>query len=171
MYKKILVPLDGSKLAEAALPHARALAKCMDAEIVLLRDVGVPMYTASPLSPTTTVKVYSAELIHTQVCNTLKELAIPLRADGLTVSSETCGEGLAAESILSCATRRGIDLIVMSTHGRSGVTRWLMGSVADKIVQGAKAPVLLIPPVQGDKSDEIASMRADELSADSKWIV
>jgi nucleotide-binding universal stress UspA family protein len=147
MYRKILVPLDGSDLAEAVLPHARALAQSVGAEIVLLR-VLVPHIPDRPptigqLFPDAIAK--EAELAQQHVQEYLERVARPLQASGIHVSCEM-RSGHVADAILDIADEIGVDLIAMSTHGRSGLSRWLIGSVANKVVHAAKAPVLLVRP-------------------------
>lgn len=143
MYKKILVPLDGSPLAEAALPHAETIAKSEGAEIVLLR---VPMVPATELfnrEPSIAVKIQEEEdaeaerYINKIACN-VNRLHIPVTA--------ITREGYVPETILAVAEEIHADLIAMSTHGRTGLMRWLMGSVADRVVHHAHIPVILIHP-------------------------
>jgi nucleotide-binding universal stress UspA family protein len=145
MYKKIVVPLDGSDLAEAALPHARAIAERAGAELLLLRVAVSPLYIESPVDPTfSAVMVESALNMQKEAEQYLERIATPLRETGLSVTTRVHDGGTAAETILDEAKQFGADLIVMSTHGRSGISRWLIGSVADKVVHGAQIPVLLI---------------------------
>jgi nucleotide-binding universal stress UspA family protein len=145
MYKKIVVPLDGSDLSEAALPHARALAEKTGAELLLLRVAVSPLYLEAPLDPTfSAVIVESALTMQKEAAQYLERIAAPLREADLNVTTQVHDGGVAAEAILNEATKFGADLIVMSTHGRSGVTRWLIGSVADRVVHGAQIPVMLI---------------------------
>ncbi len=145
MYRKILVPLDGSEFAEAALSHARTLACCTGAEIVLLRVAIQPRYEYSSSDPMI-FRPAERELI-SESTDYLEHVAADLREAGFQVSAETC-TGPVAETILDYAQGIEADLIVMSTHGRSGLTRWFIGSVADKVVRGAKLPVLLARPEQ-----------------------
>lgn len=143
MYKKILVPLDGSPLAEAALPHAETIAKSEGAEIVLLR---VPMVPAAELfnrEPSLAVKIHDeeqaeAERYINRVSNEISKLHIP-------VSSIT-QDGAVPDTILAVADEVHADMIAMSTHGRTGIQRWLIGSVADRVVHHAHIPVILIHP-------------------------
>jgi nucleotide-binding universal stress UspA family protein len=143
MYNKILVPLDGSEFAEAALPHARALAQCTGAEIILLRVVrqSVRAYAApDPL-------LYNSfqEDTVAECADYLELVAADLKAAGHKVATET-GTGPVAETILEFAEGLGADLIAMSTHGRSGLARWFIGSTADKVMRAATLPVLLTRP-------------------------
>ncbi len=138
MYKRILIPLDGSEFAEAALPHARALAACTGAELVLLRVAVQPLYGS--ISPDSSPSIRADT--EAEASAYLDRVAGELRAAGFRVTAETC-TGPVAETILDYAAGIRADLIVMSTHGRSGLARWFIGSVADKIVRGARLPVLL----------------------------
>jgi len=142
MFKKILVPLDGSSWSEAVLPHARALAKEQQAEISLLRisTAALHVYSEVPFN--------YAELIERDIADCkryIETIAEDLRKDGLTVATRVT-DGYVAEAILDYAEQNKIDLIAMSTHGRSGVRRMLLGSTADRVVHGAKMPVLLVRP-------------------------
>jgi len=142
--QRILVPLDGSKLAERALPHAQTLAQAHGAEILLVRIVEPPsdlevaeLYVAWE-SPE---KLYR----HRQTAAEQYLGRVQERLSEAGVHGEMyVNEGHAAEMILKAAESEGVDLIVMSTHGRSGVARWVYGSVAGKVLHGAPCPLLLI---------------------------
>lgn len=142
MVKQILVPLDGSALAEAALSHARYLAQQLGSRIVLLRIVVSPYSIAAP-----DLILAGYDASHDDFVRAAREyletVAADLRSDGLSVSILT-GEGPVAEAILEAAADAGVDMIVMSTHGRGGVSRWVYGSVADRVLQAATCPVLLV---------------------------
>jgi len=143
MYKKILVPLDGSPLAEAVLPHAEALAKSEQAEIIILRVPNAPVSEFLSRDPMiaemimTDMEKEAEEYVHTKVVALEKE---NIKVTGITK------DGPVPEIILDVADEMHADLIAMSTHGRTGVSRWLMGSVADKIIHHAHIPVMLIHP-------------------------
>jgi nucleotide-binding universal stress UspA family protein len=141
MFKKILVPLDGSSFAEEALPHARELAECGGAEIVLAR-VDEP-YEPPPgiFVPATAIP----EVVRLSAGEYLEQLVSRLRLAGFKVESVVL-DGKVADALLKYAREEGVDLIVMSTHGRTGISRLLMGSVAEQIVHGAHCPVLLMRP-------------------------
>lgn len=141
MFKKILVPLDGSSFAEEALPHARDLAECGGAEIVLAR-VDEP-YEPPPgiFVPATAIP----EVVRLSAGEYLEQLVSRLRLAGFKVESVVL-DGKVADALLKYAREEGVDLIVMSTHGRTGISRLLMGSVAEQIVHGAHCPVLLMRP-------------------------
>jgi len=143
MYKKILVPLDGSPVAEAVLPHAEALAKAENAELIILRVPIIPAGEYIALDPVVAYTVRrdvreEAATYVTKTVNTLKKEDI--KVTGLT------REGSVPDVILEVAEETHADMIAMSTHGLTGVKRWLMGSVADKIVHHAHIPVMLIHP-------------------------
>ena len=144
MYRKILVPLDGSELSETVLPHVGAIAKCMNAAVILVRVPVVLPYDYNIVDPEliTTLEVNAKAEIQAY----LEKQVAALQADGVRASF-IVGEGLVAETLLSIADSEQCDLICMSTHGRSGFARMLMGSTADRVVHGAKAPVLLVRPV------------------------
>jgi nucleotide-binding universal stress UspA family protein len=142
MYKRILVPLDGSPLAEAALEHARQLAQCHGSEIVLLRVVISP-YTIVAPDLVLAGQGVDQEILQQQVEQYLQAQAGKLAEQGFTVHLVAC-QGPVAEAILEHARSLAVDVIVMSTHGRGGVSRWVYGSVADRVLQAAPCPVLLI---------------------------
>ncbi len=146
MYKKILVPLDGSALAEAALPSAQALAHCTGAEIVLVRVAPAVVYEYLVPEPmAASIAPEGIEANREEIQLYLDHVAAGLRREGLHVSTHYC-QGPVADAILDYAQAARADLIVMSTHGRSGLARWIIGSVADRVVHAAPIPVLLIRP-------------------------
>lgn len=143
MYKKILVPLDGSPLAEEVLPHAEALAKSEGAEIILLRVAVTPaqyLFARNPVEGNNIVK-----MIEKEAQDYMKTEVSKLQDEGVKVTGVT-RDGAAPDTILDVAEETNADVIAMSTHGRSGVQRWLMGSVAEKVVRHAHIPVMLIHP-------------------------
>jgi len=143
-YRKILVPLDGSKLGEAALAHVMYLALLSGADVTLLYVVPtIEDVIGSPRMPIpidTQWDVLSAQA-HQYLAGVVRRSG--WGASKVHVAVET---GNVAEIILTVAAREQMDLIAMSTHGRSGVRRWLLGSVTQKVVHAASAPVLLIRP-------------------------
>jgi nucleotide-binding universal stress UspA family protein len=143
MYKKILVPLDGSPLAEAALPHAEALAKSEGAEIVLLRVAVTPsryLFAHNPAEGNNVIK-----MIEKEAADYMKAEVSKLQNEGVKVTGIT-RDGAAPDEILEVAEETHADVIAMSTHGYTGVQRWLMGSVADRVVHYSHIPVMLIHP-------------------------
>ncbi len=139
MINKILVPLDGSELAERALPYAREVARRSNAEILLLTSilpVGIWDATASAIN-------WEREEQLAQ--KYLDDHSRRLQGDGLRARVKRL-HGDPAAAVLHTAGQEGIDLIAMSSHGRSGITRWLFGSVADRIIQSSSVPLLVIRP-------------------------
>ncbi len=144
MYKKILVPLDGSPLAEAAIPHAQALAKSEGAEIILLRVPVLPSTTFLARDPALASMVLKE--MEEETKEYMQDEVLKLRKEGSKVRGMT-REGPVPDTILDVARETHADLIAMSTHGYSGIQRWLMGSVADKVVSHSSIPVMLIHPI------------------------
>lgn len=158
MYKKILVPLDGSKLAECALPHAEELARgCGTNELVLVSVTEqLRARTRAPEAhelyggsdkpdllagePAMTVTFGKKER---QAGRYLDRIAGQLESKGMKVHTEVLAWP-PAEAITSYAEQNGVDIIVMSSHGRSGPSRWAYGSVADKVFRATCVPVLMV---------------------------
>jgi nucleotide-binding universal stress UspA family protein len=141
MYKKILVTLDGSELAKTALDQAEKLAKNFDAKIILFQVVPfMPIYGSPELVTPLIVDEKQKEAAEKYLAN----LAEELKKRGLRVTAMVrTGQQVAVE-ILDFAKEAGVDLIVMCTHGRSGISRWVLGSVALKVLTRAETPILLI---------------------------
>ncbi len=136
MFGTILVPLDGSDLAEAILPQVGDLARAHGAELLLLR---VALAHAVPGTDPTEGQARAVQ----EAEQYLAALASDLKGKGLRVSS-VVRYGQAANEILAHADAHNVDLIAMSTHGRTGVGRWVLGSVAEKVLRAAKTPLLLV---------------------------
>jgi len=130
MYEKILVPLDGSKLAEASLPYAEELARKIGSQITLISVL--PSGSESDED-----QYHHLHQVYIQEMNkTIKEKAIQVKSVIVT--------GDPAEQIVNYADKKNIDLIIMGTRGRSAIKRWVLGSVADKVVSATTCPVALI---------------------------
>jgi nucleotide-binding universal stress UspA family protein len=147
MYKKILVPLDGSRLAECALPHAEELAKGCGTEQVVLVSVTerIQGYGALADSNRPTGKRIVPEAVgkkERQAQRYLDRVARAMEAKGIKVDTEVL-LGDPAEEIIIYSKYPGCDIIVMSSHGRSGIHRWTHGSVADRVFIGSPVPVLM----------------------------
>ena len=141
MYKKILVPLDGSALAKKALDEAEKLAKFCGAEIILFQVVPfMPIYCSPELVTPFIVDEKQKESAERYLFNLAEELK--KREFKVTAMVRT-GQQVALE-IIDYTKESGTDLIVMCTHGRSGITRWMLGSVAQKVLSRGETPVLLI---------------------------
>ncbi len=141
MYKKILVPLDGSELAKTALDQAEQLAKTFDAEIILFQVVPfMPIYGSPELVTPLIVDEKQKEAVEQYLATLTEEL----KKKGFRVTATVrTGQQVAVE-IIDFAKEVGADLIVMCTHGRSGITRWVLGSVALKLLTRAETPILLL---------------------------
>ena len=140
MYKRVLIPLDGSALAEQALPHAVAQARHFQAELILLKVVEpFPHARGMSLADLERIK----QQTHTWAHEYLEHLAADIQEQGV-LAQEVTIDGRPHTGIAEYAEINRVDLIVMSTRGQSGLSRWLMGSVADRVVRGATVPVLLV---------------------------
>jgi nucleotide-binding universal stress UspA family protein len=150
MYKRILVPLDGSEVAEAALPLVCDLASLSEAEIVLLRVVEYPtdVYAVHdlyhPNDPRLSETIKEKKRVYLNIAGDyLESLADSLRKDHFAVLQEI-REGPVVEAINDAARSLGVDLIVISPHGRStGSLCGIIGSVANRVLKTSKIPVIL----------------------------
>jgi nucleotide-binding universal stress UspA family protein len=145
MIKKILVPLDGSKLAEKALPYAKALAQKFEAKLILLRVLQTVLRPIVVMSsygdvvdnvPPAFQDESEINLSKLYLKTVLDKFRLPARIRVIEGFPE-------ADAIIDFAGQELMDLIVMSTHGRSGISRWVYGSVAEKILHHTPCPVLL----------------------------
>jgi nucleotide-binding universal stress UspA family protein len=142
MYKRILVPLDGSELAEVALPYSEKLAEKLDSEIILINvrtpgeDPGNPEYRSYLSRTAATVEQNMRKSSDTPPGQKIKVESTILGSPNLLTH--------AAEEIVDYSEKENVSLIIMATHGRTGIKRWALGSTADKVVRAAKCPVLLI---------------------------
>jgi nucleotide-binding universal stress UspA family protein len=140
----IVVPLDGSPLAEQILPTVANWAKALDIEVTLIRAFEFP--ASAYYSSEDEIPDYDAfrEVARTQAAAYLKEKEISLVGEGVRTVSTLTIEGRAADEIISYAQTAPRALIAMSTHGRSGVRRWILGSVTEKVVRHSDDPVLVV---------------------------
>ncbi|MDM8000027.1 MAG: universal stress protein [Dehalococcoidia bacterium] len=141
MYKNILVPTDGSKLAELAFPYAEELAGRLSTKVSILHVVDPKGSETLPMHRAYVER--SADILKRQIAEVQRKLGNPHAADSVRVAGEVVA-GHAAEEILHYTQEKGIDLIVMSTHGRTGISRWVLGSTADKVLHVSPVPVLLV---------------------------
>jgi nucleotide-binding universal stress UspA family protein/predicted transcriptional regulator len=151
MSQTVIVPVDGSELAEAALPWAVLLARSRDLSLVLVQVLTWPTTlwmsaTDAYLSPATYEQIQTAE--REEATDYLAGLRDRLAGEGVRVDT-VIREGYAAEAILDLADEHGAATIVLATHGRGGVTRWLLGSVAEAVLAQATVPVLLVRAKDG----------------------
>ncbi len=144
MYSRIVVPLDGSDVAEYALPAALEMARRFDAPLHLVRVVDPPAtnfaFGVDTMNAARSVAM-QRETERTLAAEYLKENATELAGQGVEVTTAIF-DGLAPSEIVR-AMRKG-DLCVMSSHGRSGIARWYLGSVAEQVVRQASVPVMVV---------------------------
>lgn len=145
MYKTIIVPLDGSQLAECVLSHVDTLAKgCQVENVIFVRVV-------EPFSQIVAGEYYvsqgEVDRINSKMISEaevyLQQLIQGQRYNGIKIKGEVI-TGRIAETLADYATQKGADLIVIATHGRSGVSRWVWGSAADRILRSSCVPVLMV---------------------------
>jgi len=148
MYNKILVPLDGSKLAECVLPHVERIATGCGTEQVILVSVTeritgyrVMDDPSQPLGERLVPEAVGKQ--EKQAQRYLGKIAKALEAKGIKVLTEVL-LGKPAEEITLYAANQGFDLIIIASHGRSGLSRWTHGSVADKVFRASHAPILMV---------------------------
>jgi nucleotide-binding universal stress UspA family protein len=146
MYEKIMVPLDGSELAECVLPHVEGLIKgCHVSNVVFVRVVE-PITAPVGIGNVYIGREESRERESTRksaVKDYLNQIVDRLKHEGTELHSEVL-VGRVADSLADYTEKNDIDLILIATHGRSGVTRWVRGSIADKILRSSNAPVLMV---------------------------
>lgn len=148
--RSILLPVDGSTLAEAAVPYATELARRFDATIHLVRVAETPeIYSllSVPAGAPTSAEVLNqlAQQLVETATSYVNELAERLRSEGLRVDAHVL-EGIAPEQLLAFERERQPDIVVMATHGRSGLSRVVFGSVAERLLREGTVPLLLIRP-------------------------
>lgn len=144
MYRRIIVPLDGSELAEKALAHAEELAAALNTPLLLVRVVDVTRLERYGAYGLAIDYAGLAEVTNEEeraAREYLRTTAAALSAKGRTVTTEV-GRGLVTP-ILVGLTQPG-DLVVIASHGRTGVARWFLGSVAEDIARHADVPVLIV---------------------------
>jgi nucleotide-binding universal stress UspA family protein len=155
---RLIVPLDGSELAAEALPVARTLAGRLGLPVLLIRVVDPTRILAPAHGAGMVAQAELYDLVHDQLVSeaeeTLAEATVELRAAGVPTESEV-GVGSAAQRI--AAEARAGDVIVLTSRGRSGVRRWLLGSVAEQLVRSGPVPVVLVPDTQRRASEQLVS--------------
>lgn len=156
----ILVPLDGSPLAEAALDAAVALARIWDAEVTLLQVVRPVLLSADPALPRPSA--YDEDLTAScrqQAQDYLDDIVERMRGQGLRATGVAVVAWNAAEAILEVARPERVSIVALATHGRGGLRRLVLGSVADKLVRGADVPLLVYRPTGRSKTKRRSSTR------------
>ena len=142
MYRHILIPIDGSKLAERGVAHGLALAKSLGATVSFIFVVEAFSEVSGRFLEA--VGTY-AELRKEQAASVLAGAAKAARTAGVSCETIQAESGQPHQAIIAAATDKGCDLIVMSSHGHSGLTALLIGSVTNKVLTHAKTPVLVCP--------------------------
>lgn len=142
MYPKILVPLDGSKRAEAILPHVEMLAQHIDSIVILLHVIE-PIHILTESPPSDLVEdILHKDLLH-EAKDYLRRLEWRLRTRGVRVKC-LIEEGSPVRAIIEIAERERADLIAIASHGQSGLSRFFYGSVTAGVIQRIDRPLLLI---------------------------
>lgn len=145
-YHKIVVPVDGSGWAERAIPHAVDIARANNAEVILLHVFRPPAYEY-----TDQIALAGQEEQIDTVRQQVKQYLMSVREQHIEARVQWI-EGIGvAHLICDYINNEGIDLVIMSTHGRTGLARFLFGSVAAKVMEGVKVPVLLVRPNDAPK--------------------
>ena len=164
MFKRILTPLDGSQLSEGILPYVRALAPAFGARVDLLRVFQDPAHELFTPDDSDSASITAAlepvvQLLHRRANEYLSEAAQGLAELGVQ-TVVTVRSGPAALHIVNEANEVDGTLIAMSTHGRTGVGRWVMGSVTDRVLHTTSAPLLVVHPERGSPPpDSVASIK------------
>jgi nucleotide-binding universal stress UspA family protein len=148
VFQHILIPLDGSPLAEAIMEHAIGLGTLMDAEYTLLEVLDLPTIGYAPALHATGADERILEQWRGEAQHYLDQVAERLGARGLRVRTHTM-IGSPASAILEYSREDAVDVIAIATHGRGGLARVLLGSVASAVLRGAGVPVLLFRPSNG----------------------
>ena len=150
MYKKIMVPMDGSELAECVLPHVQTIAGARGVQTVVFVQVVESLSLAPPWRGDT--RLFTEEEMKQVDAKSkaftesyLEKLVSGLDYGKVAIQKEVL-VGRAAEQLAEYAGKNDIDLIIVATHGRSGVSRWVWGSVADRLLRSAEVPVLMVRP-------------------------
>lgn len=147
MFKHLLVPLDGSGFAEAALPYALELAAQFDSDITLLRVIAPPRLGEGALTPDSadfTIRV--RDDLYKEAIEYLQFQKGSLRSQHYRAHYQVVEAEDVATEIINTVRGVGADTVVMCTHGRGGLSRWLFGSVATRVLQSAPVPVLIVRP-------------------------
>jgi nucleotide-binding universal stress UspA family protein len=145
MYQHVMVPLDGSELAECVLPHVRAIAVgCSVVKVTLVRVVEPLLIRGSVgvrISPEEKERLEKQSMDEAK--DYLDQIAKSLKESGVAAESEVLS-GDVVSKLVDYANMNEVDLVIISTHGRSGVSRWVWGSVTDRILRAVCVPVTMV---------------------------
>jgi nucleotide-binding universal stress UspA family protein len=153
MFQRILVPLDGSERAEQALPIAARLARASSGELLLVRVVNPPIDYSGGLSPVPTISEVTVESEMREAADYLAEVARRGLLAGIASETEV-RFGYPAPQLMGAAEAHGCDLIVLCSHGRTGMSRWALGSVAHTLAHQSGLPVLVLRWARERANDE-----------------
>ena len=154
MFERILVPLDGSKVGEAALPYVEelvsTLAPSVKPEVTLLQVVSSLSYPVIAGEASVRVPYTGKELeqIKKKARSYLNKAGESLKSKGAIVKIKVA-TGKAVDEILKATDETKADLVAMSTHGRSGLSRWAFGSVTDRVLRAGNVPILMVRAPKG----------------------
>ena len=145
--KNIIVPMDGSRAAQAVLPYVQEMAKTLKLEVVLIQVISAETTVQfTPMGPDTwAIPTDVLQRIDLVASGYLAGVGKELEREGISVRWDVL-RGAAAHSIVEFARETPGSMVAMTTHGRSGLRRWVLGSVADQVVRASGEPVLVIPP-------------------------
>lgn len=148
-YKKIVVPIDGSGWSERAIPHAVDIARNNHSELILLHVFKPP---AQEYIDSISLAGQDEQLqqLREEMKQKLMALRSQMRSEKIDVRVQFIEGSGVASIICDYINEEGVDLVVMTSHGRTGVSRWLFGSVAQKVMQGIQVPVMIVRPDKGD---------------------
>ena len=149
MYKKILVPLDGSKRAEAILPHVEELAHRYDGEVVFVRVLEPIPYVAGPEGMPIAIRDQELEQRRRDAEEYVKARSGEFREKGIEAKGVVF-QGPVVEAITDAAEREGVDLIAIASHGRSGLSQCFYGSVAAGVLHRVDRPLLVVRSLTRD---------------------
>ena len=137
-FERLIIPLDGSELAESVLPYAINLCKTLNMELILVRSY-------HPNFPGSSIRMHDVtKIVHDSAENYIKAMAERLQKEGLKDVSYKVLKGLPAEQITDFAIETPNSVTALCTHGRHGISRWVLGSVTNAVIHCAKEPVLVI---------------------------
>lgn len=137
-FERIIVPLDGSPLAEHSLPHASYLCRALDMELILVR-------VYNPNFPGSSVRMHEiSQIVHDAAEAYIRDKAMQLRNEGLEKVSYQVLRGIPAQQITDFALATPNSLTVICTHGRHGIGRWVLGRVTDAVIHSSEEPVLVV---------------------------
>ncbi len=158
MYSKIIVPLDGSELAEQALPYAKLIAKSLSVPIELVRAFDIP----SSLMLRARSQLMADRIlagVRNQAESYLSGIRLRLEAEGYSVSTAAIRSS-PAEAIAAHASTDASALVAMSTHGRGGISRWVMGSVTDRALHSVANPMLIVRAAESGQAVPADSLQS-----------